>query len=91
MQGGMVSNRLQHDMNPRDAVISFQCLPPDLVRVTEMIHGESMHHHQEVQRHDDVVTELEEKYIFFAKQADMARRELKLGHSCSFNVYFREP
>jgi hypothetical protein len=90
MQGGMVSKRLQRDMTPRDAVISFQCLPPDLVCVIEMIHGESMHHHPQVQRHPNVVTELEEKYIFFAEQADMARRKLKLGHSCSFNVYFRE-
>jgi hypothetical protein len=37
------------------------------------------------------VTELEDKYIFFAKQADIARRELRIGHSCVFNVYFREP
>ena len=90
MQGGMVSNRLQRDMTPRDAVISFQCLAPDLVRVIVVIDGESFHR-QEVQRHPDVVTKLEEKYIFFAEQADMARRKLKLGHSCSFNVYFREP
>ena len=84
------TNRLQRDMTPRDAVVSFQCLSPDLVRVIEIIDGESMHHQPEVQRHPDVVTKLEEKYIFFAEQADMARRKLKLGHSCSFNVYFRE-
>jgi hypothetical protein len=90
MQGGMVSNRLQRDMNPRDAVITFQCLPPHLVRVIEMSDGEGIHH-QEVQRYSDVVTELEKKYIFFAKQADIARRKLRLGHSCVFNVYFREP
>ena len=77
-------------MNPRDAVISFQCLPPNIVRVIEVIDGEGTHH-EEVQRHPDVVTELEERYIFFAKQADIARRELRLGHSCAFNVYFREP
>jgi hypothetical protein len=57
--------------------------------VIEVIDGEGTHH-EEVQRHPDVVTELEERYIFFAKQADIARRELRLGHSCAFNVYFRE-
>ena len=90
MKGGMVSNRLQRDMNPRDAVISFQCLSPDFVRVIAMIDGESVHH-QEVQRNPIVVTQLEERYIFFAKQADIARRKLMRGHSCEFNVYFREP
>jgi hypothetical protein len=77
-------------MNPRDVVITFQCLPPDFVRVIEMIDGESIRH-QEVERHPDVVTELEAKYIFFAKQADIARKKVMLGHSCMFNVYFREP
>jgi hypothetical protein len=90
MQGGMVSNRLQRDMNPRDAVISFQCSLPDFVQVSEIIDGESIHHH-EVQRHLDVVTEVEKRYIFFAKQAAIARRKLRFGHSCVFNVYFREP
>jgi hypothetical protein len=55
-----------------------------------MIDGESVHH-QEVQRNPIVVTQLEERYIFFAKQADIARRKLMRGHSCEFNVYFREP
>jgi len=77
-------------MTPRDAVITFHCLAPDLVRVVEMIEGESIRH-QEVHRDPDVVTKLEERYIFFAKQADTARRRLRLGHSCEFNVYFREP
>ena len=90
MQGGMVSNRLPRDMNPRDAVITFQCLSPDFVRVIEMIDGESVRH-QEVERHPNVVTELEERYIFFAKQADVARRRLRFGQSAVFNVYFREP
>jgi hypothetical protein len=77
-------------MNPRDAVITFQCLPPNIVRVIEIIDGESIEH-QEVQRNPDVVTKLEDKYIFFAKQADMARKKLRFGHSCVVNVYFREP
>ena len=90
MQGGMISNRLERDMSPRDAVITFECLPPHFVRVIEMIDGERTQH-QEVLSHPDVVTALEAKYIFFAKQANIARRKLKLGHSCVFNVYFREP
>jgi hypothetical protein len=90
MHGRMVSNRLQGDMNPRDAVITFQFLWPDTVRVTEMIAGESIRH-RDVQWCPDVVTELEERYIFFAKQADVARRRLRLGQSAVFNVYFREP
>lgn len=72
MQGSIEFNRLQHDMKPRDAVISFQCSSPGFVQVSEMIDGESIHH-QEVQRHPDVVTEMEERYMFFAKQADAAR------------------
>ena len=30
-------------MKPRDALISFQCSLPDLVQVSEMIYGESIH------------------------------------------------
>ena len=90
MQGGIESNKLQRDMKPRDAVISFQCSSPDILQVSEMIDGESIHH-QEVQRHPDVVTEMEERYMFFAKQAGLAREQIGLGHSCEFNVYFREP
>jgi hypothetical protein len=48
-------------------------------------------HHQKVQRNPDVVTAMEEKYIFFAREADIARKEVMRGHSCVFNVYFREP
>jgi hypothetical protein len=90
MHGGMVLNTLQPDMNSRDAVISFQCLPDNLVRVIEILHGKSIQCHEEVQRHPDVVAEWEERYIFFAEEAETARRKLKLGHSCSFSVYFRE-
>jgi hypothetical protein len=90
MQGGIQFNKLQSDMTPRDAVISFQCFSPDLVQVSEMIDGESIHH-KEVQRHPDVVAEIEERYIFFANQADAARSQVMRGRSCLFNVYFREP
>jgi hypothetical protein len=90
MHGGMVSNRLERDMAPWDAVITLQCLPPDLVRVIETIEGQSTRD-LKVHRYPDVVTELEERYIFFANQAETARRRLKLGRSCVFSVYFREP
>jgi len=76
-------------MSPRDAVIRFQCSSTDLVLVTELVSGERIRH-QEVPRDFDIVTEVEERYIFFAKQADIARRNLRLGYSCAFNVYFRE-
>ena len=90
MQGSREFNRLQRDMQPRDAVICFQCSSPGILQVTEMIDGESIHH-EEAQRDLDVVTKIEERYIFFAKQADLAREQVRLGHSCAFNVYFREP
>ena len=77
-------------MTPRDAVVSFQCSQPDYVQVSETIGCESIHH-LEVQRHFDVVTEIEERYIFFANQANMARRRVRHGQSCVFNVYFRQP
>jgi hypothetical protein len=90
MQGSMESNKLQRNMTPRDAVVSFRCSPPDFVQVRETIDGESFLH-LEVQRHPDVVTEVEARYIFFAKQADIARDQVKRGRSCAFNVYFRQP
>jgi hypothetical protein len=77
-------------MKPRDAVISFQCSSPGILQVSEMIDGESLQH-QEVPQATDVVTEIEKRYMFFAKQADAAREQVGLGHSCTFNVYFREP
>jgi 3-hydroxyacyl-CoA dehydrogenase len=77
-------------MKPRDAVLTFQCFPPDLIQVIEMIDGRETHH-QEVQRHPDVVTEMEKKYMFFGEQADIARKQIMRSRSCIFNVYFREP
>ena len=90
MHSSIEFNRLQRDMKPRDATISFQCSSPGILQVTEMIDGESLHH-QEVRQDTDVVTEIEERYMFFAKQADAAREQVMHGHSCVFNVYFREP
>lgn len=90
MQSGIEFNKLQHDMTPRDAVVSFECSAPNLVRVSEMVHGERVLH-QQIKRHPDVVTEMERKYMFFASQADLARRQIMHGRSCIFNVYLREP
>jgi hypothetical protein len=73
----------------RDAVIDFYCLPPNSVLVSEIINGETINH-EPVQRDPDVVTEVEKKYMFFAEQADLARRKIMRGESCFFNVYFRE-
>ena len=55
-----------------------------------MIQGEYIQH-ERVQRHPDVVAEMETKYMFFGKQADIARKQIKRGRSCVFNVYLREP
>jgi hypothetical protein len=74
----------------RDAVITFLCFSPDFVQVSETIDGASVHHEQ-VQRCPDVVTEMENKYMFFAQEADIARRQIMRGKSCVFDVYFREP
>jgi len=90
MQGSQRFNRLQRDMKIRDAIISFNCSAPGFVRVTEIIGRESILH-GEVQQDPQVVTEMEQKYIFFANQADSARQQVRLGHSCEFSVYFREP
>lgn len=87
---GIVAKKLQHDMRPRDAVIRFHCSEPDFVQVSEAVHGGRIHH-REVQRHPRVVAEMDEKYIFFANQADNAKRKIMHGQSCVFNVYFREP
>jgi hypothetical protein len=88
-------------MKPRDAVLTFQCFSPDLVQVIEMIDNRKTHH-QEVQRHPDVVTQMEKKYtdvvtqmekkyMFFGDEADIARKDIMRNRSCVFNVYFREP
>ena len=78
------------DTKQRDAIISFQCFPPDSVQVDETIDGENFHH-PEVLRHPGVVTEMEEKYMFYADEADIARKLIARGRSCVLSVYFREP
>jgi len=87
--GGWVT-RHRKSMRPRDAFITFQCSAPDFVEVNETINGESIHS-QIMQQHPDVVTEMEGKYIFFADEAEIARKMVGSGHSCVVSVYFREP
>ena len=77
-------------MKPRDALISFESSLPDLVQVSEVIKGKSIHT-QMMQRRPDIVTRMETKYMFFADEAETAKKLVVRGHSCSFNVYFREP
>jgi hypothetical protein len=77
-------------MNSRDATISFNCYEPDFIEVNELINGEIIHS-QIKKRHRDAVTEIETKYIFFADEADTARKMVSGGRSCLYNVYFREP
>ena len=75
---------------PRDAVIHFQCAHPNAVNidvVTEGVHVD----HGTFERHGDVVTLMEQKYMFFGDHADAARLQVVRGVSCHFSVYFREP
>jgi hypothetical protein len=84
------SNAPQFDMETRDAVVRFECFPPGFVQVSEMVDGEYVRH-ATVQRDPRVVTEMERKYIFFAKQASIAKKQVKFWRSCVFSVYRREP
>jgi hypothetical protein len=82
--------RHRKSMKPRDALVTFQCSAPGFVEVNETINGENIYS-QMMQQHSDVVTKMEEKYIFFADEADIARTMVSCGHSCIVSVYFREP
>ena len=87
---GLTNRMTPRDMKTRDAVIRFECLSPDLVQVSETIDGERLLH-EEVPRYSDVVTQMEQRYIFFANEADAARKMVRRGRSCVVSVYFREP
>jgi hypothetical protein len=77
-------------MKARDAVIIFEFVAPDSVQVNEIVQGEHLRHPRG-QWSTDVVTEMEAKYIFFADEANIARKQVMRGRSCMFDVYFREP
>jgi hypothetical protein len=87
---GLTNRMTPRDMKPRDAIIKFECFSPDLVQVSETIDGERLLH-EEVPRHANVVTQMEQRYIFFADEADVARKMVRRGRSCVVSVYFREP
>jgi hypothetical protein len=75
-------------MKERDAVISFDCVRGS-VKVTEIAGGDIQS--RTMLQEFDVVSELEEKYIFFGDEADIARKLTMRGRSCVLSVYFREP
>jgi hypothetical protein len=75
---------------PRDAVVSFQCAYPNAVNVGVITDGVNVDQGT-FDRRMDVVTLMEQKYMFFADHADTARQRIARGVSCYFNVYFREP
>ncbi len=87
---GYLRIRRRRSMRRRDAVISFQRSARDFVEVSECINSGTVHS-QRVQRHPDVVTKMEGKYIFFGNEAEVAREMVSRGHSCVESVYFREP
>ena len=58
--------------------------------MVEIVDGETTQRRTTLQELD-VVSELEEKYIFFADEAEIARKLLRRGRSCVLSVYFREP
>jgi hypothetical protein len=96
---GMLAYRrnVRHHHNPptfdvgkeRDAVISFEC-DSGAVKVVETIEGEKIRS-RVAPTERDVVSELEKKYIFFADEAEIARKLIRRGRSCVLSVYFREP
>jgi hypothetical protein len=77
-------------MNPRDAEISFDCDRPDFILVSEVISGKVVRS-QTMLQNPDVVTALETMYIFFADEADRARKLVGAGRSCVYHAYCREP
>ena len=70
-------------------MITFECVSGALT-VVEIVDGETTQRRTTLQELN-VVSELEEKYIFFADEADIARKLLRRGRSCVLSVYFREP
>jgi hypothetical protein len=79
-------------MKARNAVITFESIAPDSIQVNKIIPGEPLRHrNRKAQRSLHVVTEMEAKYMFFAEEADIARKQAMRGRSCMFDVYFREP
>jgi len=77
-------------MQPRNAVISFQCSSPGILQVTEMIGGKCIHH-REVPRDPDVVAEIQERYMFFSEPTNIARDRLGLATLADLTFTFGSP
>jgi hypothetical protein len=73
----------------RDVAIHFEPLSQDCVQVAETIDGEAVCR-RILPRDPGIVTELEKKYIFFADEANIARKLVMHGHSFDLSVYFRQ-
>jgi hypothetical protein len=73
-------------MKPRAALVGFHHSSLNFVQVSEMIDGEK--HPSGSPPRPHVVTEMEERYMFFTKQADAAREEVTFGRSYVFTSTF---
>jgi hypothetical protein len=73
----------------RDVTIHFECVSRDCVRVAETVDGNPVSH-RILPRDPEIVTELEKKYMFFADEADIARKLVQRGRSFDLSVYFRQ-
>ena len=74
---------------PLDAEIRFHFNSPDQIEVNEVT-KDGLRRNKKVPRDFDIVSELQKRYVFFAKEADHARNLISHGLSCAFYVYFRE-
>jgi hypothetical protein len=73
----------------RDVVIHFESMSRDFVWVTETRDGERISGRL-LPRITDVVSGLEQQYIFFADEADKARKLIRRGRSFNLSVYLRQ-
>ena len=75
---------------PLDAEIRFHFGTWDVVEVNE-VRVDGTKRARSVPRSSDIVTELEESYMFFANEANHARKMITAGFPCAFYVSLREP
>jgi hypothetical protein len=73
-----------------DAILYFQPVSPDSIQVIEMMADGTRSQH-EFPRESDTIAELQKRYIFLSDQARLARKLVRAGLPCSFDVYRREP
>jgi hypothetical protein len=75
---------------PLDAEIRFHFGSWNAVEVNE-VRSDGGRLTRKFPRGSDVVAELEKRYMFFANEADHARKMIAAGRSCVFYVSLREP